>query len=80
MQASKEKEHLQKKIDYLNKSIESIKKYDYSTGKHTALSPESRTGPVDAMEILKKNKEFQEKVREERRQISLKKQAERKRH
>ena len=53
--AAQEKIHLEKKLDYVNKSIESIKTYDYSSGKHST-SPQSRVCPSDPMDIIKKNK------------------------
>ena len=77
--AEKERKSLEKKLDYVNKSIESIKHYDFSAGRGSAVSPQSHTVISDPLEIVRKNKEFHERVKEDKRKIEEKKHAEKKR-
>lgn len=63
-QAEKEKEELQKKLEFIDKSIQSIKNYDYSTGKITQhYSPPASPSPTNLQDIMKQNQLFHQKLR-----------------
>jgi hypothetical protein len=44
-EAEREKRELEKKLDYLNRSIQSIKDYDFSTGKPAPNDPPPKHTP-----------------------------------
>lgn len=57
-EAEREKKELERKLEYLNKSIQSIKEYDFSSGKVASTeqspNPKSSLSPPKTMDELRK--------------------------
>jgi hypothetical protein len=62
-EAEREKRELERKLEYLNKSIQSIRDYDFSTGKAASNdlspSPPPLSPPKNLEELRKKVREYQ---------------------
>lgn len=75
-QAVKEKQELEKRLQYLDRSIQSIKAYDYSTGQVSPSESPREGSPADPQQLVNHNRRVIHRLKQERLKLEEKKKQE----